>query len=157
MKKPKQLLGPDGKPLDVAKYRPAPKPATITLSAAKASEPREIGIGFGSYFRDAILSFDFGFTPAKATQRQKVSEGITLAAAAKRDIAALQRKAPREWKGHAEAPPPPPELTDTYNVAFASARKNCEHKSSTSTLHARRERQCDDCGAYFTRKEWWES
>lgn len=78
-----------------------------------------------------------------------------LRAAVERDLAAVHDgldMAPAP----PEAPAPPPELTDTYAVAFASAVRHCPHENSHSTLYARRERQCDDCGRYFTRKEWWD-
>lgn len=159
-KKPKVLLGPDGKPLDLAKYRPVPAPQTGFRTAAMVLDFKLDATSLGKWFN---IGFDSGVgtgpkpSTRRPTQRQKVSEGMTLGKAVERDVAAMYRTLPADWKGHAEAPPPPPETTDTYAVAFESARKNCEHKNSHSTLHARRERQCEDCGRYFTRREWWES
>lgn len=50
----------------------------------------------------------------------------------------------------AECPPPPVEVRDTYAVAFERARRRCTHPRSVDTVYARRERQCMDCGRYFT-------
>lgn len=54
-----------------------------------------------------------------------------------------------------ECPPPPPELTDTYAVAFASAARRCTHPRSVDTVYARRERFCTDCHRYFTATRGW--
>lgn len=152
MKKPKGLLGPDGKPLDVAKYRP--KPVTLSVSKAAASFDEEavtykVGLDIGSVWR----SFVMGTTAAGIVLRDTPTTP-PLRSAVESQLAEFD--IPEDWQGHEEAPPPPPELTDTYAVAFGSAVRKCPHENSSSTLHARRERQCDDCGRYFTRKEWWE-
>lgn len=71
-------------------------------------------------------------------------------------LAAIHDAAPQDWQGHEEVPAVPPELTDTYQVAFASAAKNCEHRNSVETLYARRERFCTDCHKFFTRRSPWD-
>lgn len=66
---------------------------------------------------------------------------------------------PEDWvSGRVECPPPPPELTDTYTVAFGSAVRHCDHaRSSVSTRYDRGERQCDDCGQFFRRRGFFDA
>jgi hypothetical protein len=152
MSKPKELLGPDGEPLDLEKYRPKPqaggiKAGSFTFEFTPRYDAGLVGRWFG---------LDLGVTSDKPkARRRKPTPKTTLAAAVERDVSTLTKPL-TGWKGHAEAPPPPPESLDTYDAAFAEARRSCPHSNSHSTLHSRRERQCDDCGKYFTRKEWWE-
>ncbi len=74
-----------------------------------------------------------------------------------RDLAAIHEALPAEdfAPAPAECPPPPPEETDTYRVAFGSAARRCTHRRSVDTTYARRERQCLDCGRYFTGESDW--
>ena len=72
-------------------------------------------------------------------------------------LAEINDALPDDWQGKVEIEPVPPELTDTYDVAHGSAVRHCDHsRSSHSTLYAARERQCDDCGRYFTRRYPWD-
>jgi hypothetical protein len=81
----------------------------------------------------------------------------SLEDAVEAQLEAIHDELPDDWHGHLEVEPVPPELTDTYGVAFGSAVKNCDHsRSSHGTLHSRGERQCDDCGRYFIRRSWFE-
>lgn len=161
-KEKKPLLGPDGEPLDLEKYRPKGEGVTVAWDHATGdSMTIYLKSGwFGSNILTGGLSplgsaIDGVVATTKAGAGDKPKKA-TLRSAVERDLTALHETAPADWKGHTEVPPIPAEQTDTYAVAFGSARKNCEHPNSHSTLHARHERQCDDCGRYFTRGEWWE-
>lgn len=149
-KKKPPLLGPDGKPLDVAKYRPQPKVADGPV--------REIvTYTFNANYegiREQVLQSIYGFSPlTAATPKPKAT---SMRAAVEKHLASVHAELPEDWYAFEEIPAPPPELTDTYSVAFGSAARKCPHENSRSTLYAARERQCDDCGRYFTRKEWYE-
>lgn len=96
-----------------------------------------IEVGLGSF------EISFGHAPKK-------NDGLRERVA--NDLAAIHDALPDDWQGHVEVEPVPPELTDTYGVAFASARKNCKHENAYGTAYARGEYQCADCGKYFQRR-----
>lgn len=110
--------------------------------------------GFASAFaRSFARSIDFHHSDPKPVDR--VASGLAkleLEQAVDLFLGDLNASLPEDWHGHDEVEPIPPELTDTFEVAFASARKNCRHENSHSTTLSRNERQCDDCGKYFKRK-----
>lgn len=121
-----KLLGPDGKALDVAKYRPKPVPA--------------------KHATDRLL---LQWLAVKTTGD---SEPLRTRVAS--DLLAIGIEPGDE---PAELPPPPPEMTDTYDVAWTSAVRKCPHPNETaiSTSYASNEFQCGDCRRYFTRRIGW--
>ena len=148
------ILGPDGKPLDVAAYRP--KPAPVKREAAREDTPtRFIEVKFepfgGGYLSQFMGGLTITSTSLEAQAKAPLRERVT------RDLAALHDALPAEdfAPAPAECPPPPPEETDTYRVAFGSAVRRCTHPRSVDTVYARRERQCLDCGRYFTGESDW--
>ena len=144
-KQPQGLLGPDGKPLDRAKYappKPAPKATTVT-TAEVSSKPYTYEFNFGSIFGKSFLTSIYGddaLRSVKAAPRKPA-----LADAVARDIAALP--IPDDFAGHDELPRPERDLT-TYADALASAVKKCPHENTVNTMYGR-EWQCDDCGTYL--------
>lgn len=101
-----------------------------------------------TYVSDGTGSLQASFGHAEPRPR-------TLEDAVAEQLAAIHDSLPADWQGIVEIEPVPPELTDTYAAAHGSALKNCDHsRSSSSTLISRGQRQCDDCGRYFTRKSW---
>lgn len=80
----------------------------------------------------------------------KVAERTDLWQAVELQLSLIHESMPVEWTAPVEMPPPPPELLDTYDVAFSEAVKHCAHKRSVDTMYAKRERQCLDCHRYFT-------
>lgn len=115
-------------------------PATKSRAAAGFVVPTLFGDGVRNWLTS---SFEITFASAKPDKSE-------LHDAVERQIDAIHAELPADWQGHVEVEPIAPELTDTYAVAFTSAQKNCQHPNSHSTLYARRERQCEDCGRYFT-------
>jgi hypothetical protein len=152
--KKKGLLGPDGQPLDVEKYRrkPEPKPATVTVDGKDVSLVVDVGLDVGSWLSHFMFG---GLSP---TLGGPISPRSRLREAIEGQLAELHDELPDDWGKPHELEPVPPERTDTYAAAHTSAVRHCDHaRSSHSTLYARSERQCDDCGRYFTKKNWWES
>lgn len=144
----KPLLGPDGEPLDLEKYRPS-EGWTMEIGG----EPVKAD-NFTFTFKSILGGGSWFTLPISKGTEGKPKKKPALRAAVERDLTALHKAAPADWKGHTEVPPIPAEQSDTYAAAFTSARKNCPHENSHSTLYARHERQCDDCGRYFTRSDW---
>ncbi len=148
MARKSKLLGPDGKPLDVSKYRPQPtvikvKSAEMTIKDNVSVAPRTGRSWFDSYFTN-VYTFSIGgdAKPDKAELRSAIEAQLDAIHA---DLSDMET-AP------AECPPLPAEVMDTYDAAWSSAVRNCEHEGlSRSTTYASHEYQCMDCGRYYTR------
>ena len=86
--------------------------------------------------------------------RERYKPASKLADRVLADIEALTADLPME--GGTELPHPAPDLT-TYADAYALAVKGCPHKNVYETLYARREGQCQDCGAFVHNSFSWGS
>ena len=135
-----ELLGPDGKQLDVAKYRKPPE--KIVLNNQHVDQYLQHMMQ--AYYGD-LGGFVIGLTTAEPPKKQGPSLEERVAA----DLESIEY--PEDWKGGEELPQPDKDLS-TYADALASARAKCDHTNLINTLY-NREWQCADCEKYFDLRE----
>lgn len=149
------IFGPDGKPLDLQKM------ARERLEAAESQKPKqpqvvvpfELG-GLGNNFLQRYLWHPsgmygvYGITTSDSTNGQSPRRGLADRVAD--DVGALT--ADFEGVGGAELPKPEPDLS-TYRDALEHAIANCRHNEVESTMYAKGEYQCQDCGKYLSRAD----
>ena len=141
----KPLLGPDGKPIDRAKYV-KPKPTVAAISTVEETHSWTFEIS------DAVLPLSFVGKSFQFDTRSKTATAkrASLADRVAADVEALT--ADFEGAGGAELPSRPLDITE-YHDALEHAMRNCKHTDIESTMYAKGEYQCQDCGHYLSREE----
>lgn len=140
------LLGPDGKPLDKAKY--APKPVD------KVTHEYTLTID-DTDFTPAVKAFELSTFPFWGGISTNAGARKTKAKASLADrVTADVNELTADFDGHggAELPTRPLDITE-YHDALEYAMRNCKHTNVESTMYAKGEYQCSDCGHYLSRDE----
>lgn len=149
-----ELLGPDGKPVDMEAMRrerqrqaePEPKPELSVADYARAGS-RDISADMTFDFTPSLHRLFFGhFVKATPAEPKKAS----LAERVDADLRALGVD-PTDT-AQAELPRTPRDLT-AYGDAYDRAVELCPHDDIESTTYAKGEYQCQDCGKYLSRAD----
>lgn len=148
-KKPRVILGPDGRPYVAPPKRAVaeaevgggsviPNAASFSITLDRVSMDR--------YVRSVLI----GGSGMNLSTSPTPDAAETLPSAVARQVGDLT--ADFEGAGHEELPQPTPDL-HTYADALASAMKNCKHETVTDTIHSRGEYFCEDCRKYLSRDD----
>ncbi len=145
-----ELLGPDGKQLDINKYRKPPeKKIGLKIGLDGGANARR------SQLLQRLMESYYGIGIDLSESKPK-KQGPSLEERVARDLESIQypKDFPKEGSPHAEGKelPQPYKDLDTYADALASARAKCSHDNLINTLY-NREWQCADCEKYFDLRE----